>query len=162
MNETKKDWTECSTVDLISMQQAVGKNLSNQEDIEMFKEIMRRLHDYSKISTGFIKVSDETKPEHDKHTQQLKDASTFYNVTINALGPYGLIDFTKPVAEWGKGASTGVSELLSKTRRLQILIGEIYCMHFACKEVLAIDALPDDVRASVTQQLKNRKLIRED
>jgi hypothetical protein len=154
--DTPIDFRKEGTAELLAMAGMVS-TLSRPEEIAFFEELVRRLTDYSQISANMIK-GEEKKTLHEGHVDRLRSAVTFYQTMVHTLGTLNLIDFQKPVAEWVHGVSQNISELNSKIRRLRTTIGEIYCMHRACGDVIALSILPDDVQETVTASMKTRKL----
>jgi hypothetical protein len=148
---------ETPTWELVHTIEALRKSLTRPEEIEVLDELRSRLEDYSKINAGFV-VSAQKDKTHTDHIEKLQNAVGFYGNTVNILGSHSMIDFSQPAGEWWKGVSTGIAELKSKVHRLRVTIGEIYCMHRACGDVIALSILPDDVQETVTASMKARKL----
>lgn len=127
------------------------------------KELFSRFNDYIEFYSGNMPTS-EIGTSHQNRIAKLKATVSFFENMSQTLYSLGLItNWNESSQEMAKAVYERVREDRAKYRRAIKIIAEMYTVHMGGNGALfSIDALPDEIRLGVVQQLKSRKLMLED
>lgn len=151
--------TEVTSFELHTVARNIIDQMEDGNTREVLGEVVRRFTDYEQtlVETGHIPEDKEKKlSRHMQHIDALKKALWFFNAVSQILSQHGLIDWRKPFEETHLRLHEHLDEMREKPLQIIAIIREIYC---AGGVRFSRDALPEQIRISVTNEMKARGII---